>query len=310
MKACSLIFLLIMLPGILWADCDFELRTEQIIYTAGENNHSIPSQVTLTRKKDSGPHCNDYFLTFTKGAAGNYNRMAVHSSGEYVLYNLYKNSNMTGVLKEVNDAVSLGDVLSGKIKKDSSELSVFYLAAGPINAKGPPLAGRYRDNLKVHAYSGALNASSYEASRELFIELIVPKFIALSLVEKGEAYDQYKTARTIDFGELESRESVEFDVRIVSNAGYILKVSSLNSGVLKRLNGSGASSEIAYDFLANGIVNSLRGTNGLPTTISSAVGKTAAGGAQVPIKIIIQDVSNKDPGTYQDYLTLSVISNE
>jgi hypothetical protein len=45
-------------------------------------------------------------------------------------------------------------------------------------------------------------------------------------------------------------------------------------------------------------------------TIASATGNTPAGGAQIPIKVVIKSVENKDPGTYQDYITLSVISND
>lgn len=310
MKSLFCVFFLMAVPVMLLAECEFELRTEQLIYTLADTNQSIPGQLIISRKKDSGPHCNDYFLAFSKGAAGSYNRRALGNTNEFLLYNVYKNPNMTGVLKEAADVLSNNDILSGSIKKDTTEVAIFYLQPGVINSSELPLAGRYRDTLKVHAYSGTYSNAKYEMSRDQYIEFIVPKFISLSLVGKDEPHDQYKTARTIDFGELEEREFGEFDVRIVSNAGFVLKVSSLNNGVLKRVNGSGANSEIAYDFFANGIAHSLRGTAVSPAAIAISEGKTLSVGAHVPVKIIIKNVSNKEPGTYQDYLTLSVISNE
>jgi spore coat protein U-like protein len=165
--------------------------------------------------------------------------------------------------------------------------------------------------IQVQAYSGFYtNINGYEGYRDMYVYINVAKFTSLSLVDTGSAYDPAQTAKTLDFGVLETNEEMQFDVRIVSNAGYVLKVSSANNGILKRTDGTGVLSQIAYDFYANNSKKTLTSSATSPVTIASATGKTPAGGAQIPVKVVIKSVENKNPGTYQDYITLTVISND
>lgn len=301
--------------SVAWADsdCEYKLSIPAFNYTVMDENPAVSGSLSIAREKDNGQPCSNYFLTFSRGQAGNYNRYALNSSnGEKIYYNLYKNSNATGALKELNDISSNNETLYGPIAKDQTIALNYFVSLAPINASNPPLGGIYTDVIRVRSYSGTYSGSNdYEGYRDLYININVPKSVSLSLVDTGDSYDSSKTSKTLDFGILEKDEELSFDVRIVSNAGYILKISSANNGELKRIDGSGSKSEIDYDFYANNSKKSLSSSSSSPVTIASASGKTPSGGARIPIRVVIdEDVDDKDPGTYQDYLTLSVISND
>lgn len=310
LKLLSLIFFLI--ADNTFAGCEYELTTPVFSYGVSDTNPTTSGTVSITRTKDNGAPCSNFFLAFTKGWAGNYNRRATNlANSDLIYYNIYKNSNSTGVLKEPNDITSTNEVLYGPILKNQKIDLTYYFTLAPINASSPPKAGTYIDVIEVQAYSGTYtNINGYEGYRDLNIYINVPKFISLSMVETGAVYDPSSVSKTLDFGILEEDEQLGFDVRIVSNAGYILKISSSNNGVLKLTGGTGSKSEVTYDFYANNAKKSLGSSAASPVTLASATGKTPSGGAQVPIKVIIKSVDDKDPGTYQDYLTLSVISND
>lgn len=309
----TLSVLFILFAGESFAACDYDLTVPTFSYGVGDTNPTVSGTVRVTRNQSNAAVCNNFFLAFTKGWAGNYNRRGYNITTwvGYLYYNLYKNSNATGVLKEPNDISSTNEVIFGTIAKNETKDLNYYFALNPIDASSPPSAGTYYDVVQVQIYSGTYtNINAYEGYRDLYVYLNVSKFISLSLVDTGGAYDANQTSKTLDFGELEENEQLGFDVRIVSNAGYILKVSSANNGLLKRIGGSGSKSEISYDFYANNSKKSLSSSASSPVTIASGTGKTASGGAQVPIKVVIKSVDDKDPGTYQDYVTLSVISND
>ncbi len=297
-----------------FADCDYNMTVPTFTYGVGDTNPTVSGTVRVSRGQGgNSSSCNNFFLAFTKGWAGNYNRRGLNITtwNGYLYYNLYKNSNATGVLKEPSDIASTNEVIFSTLSKSQIKDMTYYFALSPLDASSPPSAGTYYDVVQVQLYSGTYNnINGYEGYRDLYVFMNVSKFTSLSLVDTGGAYDSAQTSKTLDFGELEANEQLGFDVRIVSNAGYILKVSSANNGVLKRIGGSGVNSNIAYDFYASNSLKTLTSSAASPVTIASATGKTPSGGAVVPVRVQIKSVTDKDPGTYQDYVTLSVISND
>lgn len=312
MKLITSFLLILIFSSFAFADCEYTLNAPVLSYGVGDTNPTQPGNIEIRRTKSNSSSCNNFFLAFTKGWAGNYNRHATNvQNGDLINYNLYKNSNSTGVLKEPSDITSVNEVLNGSIAKDESKTLTYYFTLAPINASLPPRSGMYLDVVQVQAYSGTYtNINSFESTRDLNVYIYVPKFVSLSMVDTGEIYNPSQTSKTLDFGELELDDSQQFDVRIVSNAGYILKVSSASNGLLKRIDGSGSKSEISYDFYANNTLKSLTTSAASPVVIANATGRTPSGGAQVPIKVVIKSVTDKDSGTYQDYITVSVISND
>lgn len=312
MKVKMLFSILFLMSSVAMADCNYTVTAPTLTYGVGDVNPVIPAQVTIKRPQGGSSSCANYYMAFTYGWSNNINRRGMNTSnGQLIYYNLYKNANVTNILRGPNDINSNNDILFGTIERSETQTLNYYFQLAPINASLPPYAGTYYDNVQVQTYSGTYtNINGFEGIKNLEIFINVAKFTSLSLVNTGGAYDSANTSKTLDFGELSENEEMSFDVRVVSNAGYILKVSSANNGILKRVGGTGVLSQIIYDFYSSGTKRTLTSSASSPVTISTATGRTAAGGAQVPIRVVIKSVTNKDPGTYQDYITLSVISND
>lgn len=295
------------------SDCDYSLKVPSFIYTVADLNPAVPGTIEIENNdNDNRRSCRDFFLAFTKGWSGNYNRRGLNlRNGALIYYNLYKNSNSTGVLKEPRDITSVNEVLFGSLSKGEKINLNYYFTLAPLNSSSPPRFGTYVDVVQVQVYTGTYtNINRYEGYRDLNLFINVPRFISLSLVDSGSQHDETKTSKTLDFGEIEEGEKLSFDVRVVSNAGYNLKVSSANNGLLKRVGGVGVGSEIQYDFIVAGSRKPLNSSSSNPVSIANSTGLTPPGGARVPVEISILSVLNKDPGNYQDYITLSVISND
>lgn len=312
MKWTMIFFLFFITTKTVWADCGYNLDTPALTYNFSDYNPTIQSTVSITRTKDNGVPCSNFFIAFTKGWAGSYNRRATNlSNGGYIYYNIYKNSNLTGILKEPSDISSPDETFFGTIIKDQTNFYTYYMSLAPFGST-PPAAGAYFDDIQVQAYSGTYtNINGFEGYRDMFIYIVVLKFTSISLVDSGGTYDPTKTSKTLDFGELATGEELSFDVRVVSNAGYRLKISSSNNGLLKFSGGSGSPSEISYSFYSNGSQIALDNSSSSPVTIASGSGVTPAQGAKVPIRIVIGTVdSTKLPGTYQDYIILTTIATD
>ncbi|MDD4973747.1 MAG: spore coat protein U domain-containing protein [Bacteriovorax sp.] len=294
------------------ANCGYSLDTPTLSYRVSDYNSTSQSTVSITRNKDNGNPCSLFFLAFTKGGAGSYNRRATNlSNGNTIYYNIYKNSNSTGILKESSDISSPDETFFGTINKDQTNYYTYYMTLAPFGSI-PPAAGTYVDNIQVQAYAGTYTKiNSVEGHRDMNIYIVVSKFTSISLVDSGGTYDPAQTSKTLDFGELTTGEELGFDVRVASNAGYRLKISSSNNGHLKLIGASGSKSQIDYSFYSNGTQVGLGNSSSSPVTIASGSGVTPAQGVKVPIRVVIGTVDNtKVPGTYQDYITLTTISTD
>jgi spore coat protein U-like protein len=310
-KISILIFFNIFISVNVNADCGYHLEAPNFSYVVSTNNPAVQSNLSLYREKSNGP-CSHFFLTFSKGSAGNYIRSAKNSfNNELLYYNIYKFGNSTGVLKEVNDISSDEETIADTILKNETKTYSYYVSLAPSGAT-PPAAGTYLDHIQIQAYSGTFNnTKSFEDHREITLSFIVAKFTSISLVDSGGLYDPAQTSKTLDFGELTTGEELGFDIRIVSNSGYRLKISSSNNGSLKLANSLDTAGNITYQFYANGSLIGLDHSGSSPVTIASGGGVTSPQGAQVPIRVVIGNVdSTKLPGSYQDYLTLTAISTD
>jgi hypothetical protein len=252
-------------------------------------------------------------MGFSRGGSSNYNRMATNSSnGTSLSYNIYKTNNTTNILKTLDDATSTNQVLVGTINKNETKTFAYYFTLGALGTSTLPRAGTYTDTVLIAAYPGILNATdSLEITNNLAVSITIPKNISISLINSGGDYDATATTKTLDFGELTEGEELGLDVRVLSNAGYQLSVSSANNQVLQ-LVGSTASTDtqIGYDFYFNGVAKNLSTSKAAPVTLVTGSGATAPQGVAFPIRVVIKTVDNKTFGTYQDYITFTVATTE
>ena len=215
------------------------------------------------------------------------------------------------MLKEPSDITSSNEVIFTSINKDEVKNFYYYFTLAAFGSS-PPAAGNYYDNVQVQGYSGTYtNINAFEGYKDLNIYIYVSKFISISLVDNGGAHDPSQTSKTLDFGELETGKEIDFDMRVVSNAGYSVKVSSSNNGILKRADGIGTTSQIGYSFFANGSLKSLGSSANSPVSIASGTGITTSQGVQIPIRVVIGTVdTTKESGTYQDYITVTTTTTD
>ena len=315
-----LIFILISI-GNAFADCGYKLNVPTLSYGLGDINPTIQGAFSLTRTKNGGPKCNTYFVAFSGGWANDLNNRQLFNtatSNSFLYYNLYKNSNSTGVLKDANGTItSANEVLYGAIAVNQTVTLNYYFALGTLNAGLPTRAGVFEDHVNVQVYKGSYLPNEnhgLEDDKTLNLYVNVPKSIAISLVDTNAPHNSAQTFKTMDFGVLEENEEMSFDVRLVSNTPHALYISSTNDGKLKRIGGNGSGSavnaQINYSFYGNNstspiwLGNSSTDRVGLFWSYSS----TSAGGTRYPVRIKINSVANKTPGDYQDSLTLSVVS--
>lgn len=296
----------------LLADCNYSITLPNTTYTVSDINPTVANNFTISLNGTNYNPCKDFFFTFSKGSyAANYSRLAKRTtSTAYVNYNLYKLVNSTGVLKGPNDAISINEVIEGTILPNQTQTLTYYFAYTQA-ASSPPLAGTYVDNVRVNSYSGIYpDYKNKEVDKNLQITITVPKLASLSLVDTGGTYDPAQNMKILDFGELATNQELGFDVRMISNAGYQLKVSSSNNGSMNISGSTDINSKIAYSFLINNQTINLAGSQSIPVVIASGSGVTPSGGAVVSGKAIIQSVDGKNFGTYQDYLTFTIMTTE
>lgn len=308
MKLSALLFLM---SAQSFAACFFSLTANSINYTVSETNSgAVEYEVVLNRGNTNDSKCDTFLVGFSEGGAANYNRMATNSlNGITIPYNLYKTSNSTTMLKRIEDSSSYSQVLNGNIGRNGSANLNYFFKLGNLSNSSLTRGGLYKDTINLTVDSGDFDLLADEASTTLQVNINVPKMASLSLVNSGGAFDASSTNKTLDFGELSENQDLSFDVIILSNAGYNLSVSSLNKQVMQ-LQGAtpGSSNQISYLFYANSSLKNISSSN--PISIVSGSGVTPVSGTRVPVKVVIQSVTGKDPGIYQDYLTFTIATTE
>lgn len=294
-----------------FAACFYSLNAPSINYTlSGNETSSVEHTLTLNRGNSNDTKCDTFLVGFSQGGASNYNRTAVNSlNGATLPYNLYKTATSMTMLRTVEDASSLSQVLNGSVTRNGSVNLSYFFKPGSLSSSTLTRAGLYKDTLSLDVQSGDLNDLSAEAINTLQVNINVPKLASLSLVNSGDSYDSNSTNKTLDFGELSENEDMTFDIIVLSNAGYNLSVSSLNRQVLQ-LQGAPprTDSQIGYLFYANSSLKNISSIN--PVSIMTGSGVTSVQGVRIPVKVAIQSVDGKDPGIYQDYLTFTIATTE
>lgn len=309
----KILFLLVttLLSQAAWSANCFDLSAPALTYIVSDNNPAATGTVSIIRTSNSA-NCNNYFLGFSKGGSTTYTRRALNAATNATIeYNIFKNSGSSGLLKDKPDITSSNETFIGTIARNQTITHTYYFVLGSINASSPPRYGDYTDTIVVHDYHGTWNGSStLDDSMNLNITINVPKMIQLALIASGDVFDSTQTSKVLDFGELELNEELGFDIKLVSNAGYNLLVSSANNGKLKNTTVVDPNGLIDYEFYANNVLRGLSSSASSPVSIASGTGVTPAGGATVPIRVKIGSVSGKIQGDYEDTITVTVVSTD
>lgn len=273
-------------------------------------------QITFTVTRRNSQACS-YVVVFSKSAGTtDYNRRMTAARGA-LRYQLYKDAALTNTLKDQPDVTSANDAIVGSFSAGQglSQTQTFYLQIPYSLATTPSLKppGLYVDNLVVSVFGGAIGSLvSPDATAHLGVATTVPRDIELSLVPSGGGFDPNSTAQTLDFGTLAQGMARSLDLRVLSNAGYVVTFSSQNNGnlVLSGSGGQDPSTRVPYRVTVNSAAQNLAGSATNPVPVATGWGQTTTSGIVNPVLITIGDVSGKVAGRYSDNITVTVATTE
>lgn len=276
----------------------------------------ISQQEDFTFSRSNAGSCTT-FASFSAGGAGSGNyssRRAVHTSdgSKQISYQLYKVASLLSsrILREPPNVTSNNQVVlpsPGFSGGASSRTGTYYIEVPQASATSPTVAkaGQYQDTFTVKVYDGNFSSGTVDNSYNVTITINVPIIARLSLVDSGGAFNASDTSQTLNFGSLVTNATLGFDMRAVTNAGYEIKFSSQNDGVMKHTNPS-VTTTIPYTASVNGNEQSLVGSASVPISMVSVSGQTSLSGANNPVVFKIGDASNKVAGSYSDNITVTM----
>jgi spore coat protein U-like protein len=306
MKIMSLAYLFFHMSFAVAApDCDYSVNYGQVTAQVLETKQTLQQSITLTRGQHS-PYgiCGNYQFYFGKGSAQSYQRHAVSANGHVVKYNLHQNINLNGVLKEQPDALNPQEYVSlNAPDRFVNYHAPFYFSLPDLITQNYPPKGIYNDNVQVVIWTNNEPGFVFDKATNLAVTIVVPTRLDISLVDVGGGFDASSTSKVFDFGNITENQEKSGDLRVLSNTPYELKMTSQNSGLLKK-----GSSSINYMLTVNNIPVSLTGS--APVSFASGTGTSGINGESFNVRVkIIENTSGKPSGLYQDVITITAIAN-
>lgn len=240
-----------------------------------------------------------FFVTFSAGSAGNFNRYMVLGANQ-LPYNIYDSVTRSNVLKDLQSA-NENEILTGVIATDNSgtesvDLSYYvHITPGLIRP-----AGDYLDTVTLTLFRGTLTNYTQMATRNVRYRALIPKVAEASVVASGAPFDANATQYNVDFGTLQEGDRDRLDVLVRTNAGYKLEILSQNQGMLRRV--GGVSGTVPYTLTIAGQTINLSSK----VTIAERSGVTQSAGDRFPMLIEIGTLADAVPGNYRDDITVIV----
>lgn len=255
--------------------------------------------VDLTVRNINNNGCN-FFITASTGQAGNYDRFA-SAGGSKLRYNVYTGPSAGAeALRDIYDATastSLSQFIGGK----ESVTLRYYIDVPSLQLVQQ---GGYRDTLEFGLYAGFPGAS-YERKDSNNVTITVPVIavIDVEIAAGGLRVPLDGASVVLDFGNLRTRDSREFNLFVRGNAPYRVEIFSENAGVLRLEEFATEHNTIPYELSIDGSQRSLSG----PILLS--YGTLGSGARQHRGRITIGDFDTVLRGTYSDVLTVTVTAN-
>lgn len=299
-------FLLNVRPSVaqLVLDCGLNLSVDNIVFSWTGSSLVYTANITLERTNNVN-QCRNFKVGFSTGVSGNYNRTLV-SGSETVSYNLYQDNNSNNPLKTLADATGNKETIPLKMKKNEMIKSTTFEGRLPVPNLGRTVLpkGNYTDLITATAKPNRNNTAS--ATKNFQVSLNIPAEIDISLVSSGGTFDPSKTSFTMDFNVITVGDTRQVDLKVKSNAGYSLSLSSQNGGQLKHLANNFT---IPYQMKVNGMPRQFT-TPGSPLVIGTGIGITPSNGVNYVLSMEIGSPANKLAGPYEDVITVTATSND
>ena len=240
-----------------------------------------------------------FFITVSTGQAGSYNRIASNGSST-LRYNVYGGPSAGDLpLRDISEATR-STVLSGSLNGKETVTLRYYIDVPALQIVAQ---GDYRDTLEFSLYSGSQQDYQREDNQNIRITVPVIPVIDVEIAAGGVRLPLEGASVVLDFGNLEPRESRDFNLFVRGNAPYRVEIDSENRGVLRLEDFATDHNTIPYEVAIDGS----RRTLSQPLLLS--YGTIASGAREYRGRITIGDFDTVLRGTYSDVLTISVTAN-
>ena len=266
-----------------------------------ESSYSESFDFTVAQQ---GSGALDFFVTVDGGDAGSFDpRYATASDGSQLRYYVYDNLNDRNILRSGTNLdskeVITGSFSSGQSYAQKTKSYAVFVPAGQYAANAT-----YEDELTFTVYTGT--PDNYDpttaVTESVPITLAVPRSIAVRLNDPGGSFPGGNQTYSLDFGSLFDGETREIDLLVNSTVNYYVAFSSNNSGAMSR---TGGSATVNYTMLVDGSTVDL--SSGYTEAISGE-SPTISGPRAYRMKITIGGVDGLPAGTYEDTVTIDVVS--
>ncbi|MCM2282559.1 MAG: hypothetical protein NDI61_12015 [Bdellovibrionaceae bacterium] len=307
--------LLIAAPSPAHANCAAQDLTISVPFPVRQlNSPTNPSvDITVKRKKQS-TDCN-FWIGFSKGQSSTYDRKLLSASNE-LDYDIFKTpSSPPLVLKSYPEAVSLGEVYTGRFIKGGGSPSQQTFTSypqmiaplpGPFHILPP---GAYSDTVQIRLFNGVFPPTTAPVEiasvSQSYVFGVLP-FAIVSLLDTGLPYTNPPIAmKTLNFGTLTSGESMSFDLVLLYNSGYRV---TFNSQYGARMKHDTQEYYVPYTMTINGVDTTLNAGQGVVVSSGNGVSPSAPTGHRLPVAVTIGSTTGMLAGPYGDSITIEVTS--
>lgn len=265
-------------------------------------NGSPALQFTVTRSNSANGDCN-FFIVLDNGSAGTFATRNLSHGGDQNPIQFYTTSARNVVLKSITEASTVSDVIPGKfIGNSNAGIVSFYYPVFVANTGLPP--GPYLDGFKISIYEGTISSHllSASATNNVNYKYIKGNYVDMSIVDTGAPFALSDTTQTLDYGSLTTGESLDCDLMLMYNSGYVISMSSLNN---QRLKNTTSANYIPYSMTLDGLSVPLTSVS---QVVKSGTGSSLAAGTRLRVVGTIGSIAGAPNGTYNDTVSISVAS--
>jgi len=243
-----------------------------------------------------------FFVTFGSVGAADSKRQA-SQGGDHVEYQIYDSVARRTALRDL-PAATASEILSGAFGPGEDVKELSYVVLVPPEQVRP--SGFYTQPIKITVYQGTRDNYVEKDAKTVVFSIRVDPVTELSLGAPGAPFDPKAKTHRLDFGTLDKGKVKGFDLRARSNAGYHATLESEHGGVMKHVDPR-LSATIPYVLQVGGTPANL--SRGRQTVLSRNNRQTDRNGDRHELLVTIGEIGNAPAGTYQDNLTVTVISD-
>jgi spore coat protein U-like protein len=283
-------------------ECLLSISVSEVNFVQSEEDQSVAVTLNLIRENDD-KKCKKYTLGISTGSSSSYNRK-MYNGSESVEYNFYKDENTSKIIKDLVDGGDRDHVKIDFKKNNTKTITIFARMPNPYIG-GVLVPGMYSDLVAVNIEASDKKAYG-TSTANLSVNLNIQSDINISLVDKGQPYQDNRTNYALFYGVMIAGQTKGLHLIVKSNSGYRITLSSEGNGRMRHVNRP--LNYVDYNFAVNGSNMSLIGSKNNPIEVFSSPMGAPQDGEIIDLDVTIQSVDNKLSGTYRDFIYINAIS--